>query len=431
MAKKQNTKIQELHPHPRPGLSYFIWILCILFNFYMFLVQFSAWDAAPSLLVEKGLPKLAVGNLLTSYNVAILIFQFPVALLIDKYGPKNMTSLVILFAALGVLMMGNSTTPLGFWLSTFTMGLGGTIAFVNTLKLVSNWFHPEKFTIMLAWTIFATIVGAIIGQPFSTHLISSFGWSKVMFNYGLIGILYALIFFLFVRDSQTGIRYRIVPNPKTFKLWKSVKKALKNGENYVLALFGGLAISQWFAFIGVWHIPFYKLALNVSAKTAGIFNIVSMVGFALGSIVFLYLATRLKKRKLIMGIGTLVALVFSSCSIYIPHLPIGLHVLFDCLTTFSISSSFLVYTMIHEKNIPAITATVIGMVTISLAVFRLLGEHSILWILKATAGPSSDFTNYTVADFQYALIVVPCSLILALIFLIFTKETGGKQVYED
>ena len=296
------------------------------------------------------------------------------------------------------------------------------------MKLISNWFHPEKFTFLLAWTFLALVIGAILGQWVTNVLTENFDWSKMMFNYGLIGILYAIIFFICVRDSSVGISYNIVPNPKHFSLSKSAKKAFKNGENYALAIGCGLAFSQWFSFYGVWHIRFFKATYTLTPSQASWVNLYPMICFAIGTVGFLLLGYYTKKRKIYMIIGTTLSFILSICTLYIPNLPYGLHVTLDCFAAISIGSMALAYTMIHEKNIPAITATVIGMIVFFLAIFRLLGEVIILSILKSTESTTLMFSSEA---YQSALIVLPFSLLLALIALVFVKETYGKQVYDE
>lgn len=430
MNSTQISKEKELFPHPLPWIAYFVWALCLIFNFFMYLIQFSAWTIASSkMVVFNG--AIGIGRELIPYNLAIILLQLPVALLLDKFGPRRMTSIFIFLAAIGVLLVSQSTSIAAMWWSLFVVGVGGTVTTVNTLKLVSNWFLPKRFTIMLAWTSFVMILGAGLGQKLTRELLHHFEWSKIMLTYGLIGMLYAVLFFTFVRDSQVGIRYRIIPDPKKFKLMPAVKRALSKGENYLIALFCGLVFAQWYAFYGIWHTHFYKAVYQIGERAALLLNFTTICSFAIGVVFFLYLASYLKKRKVFMMAGLIVAIVLSLCTIYIAKLPLAVHVLFDCIIALSISTSTLVYTLIYEKNLPAISATVIGMLQIFLAFFRIVGERLILFILEMTKGSPPSFSTITLENFQSALIVVPFSLIIAFIVLIFIKETYGKQVYEE
>lgn len=427
---KQSSREKALFPHPLPWVAYFVWALCLIFNLFMNLIQFSAWTVASQKMLAIS-ETFGIGRELIPFNLAIILFQFPVALLLDKFGPRRMTSIFIFLAALGVLFFSKSTSVATMWWSLFLVGIGGTVTTVNTLKLVSNWFLPKRFTVMLAWSTFFMILGTALGQVVTNALLYSFEWQSIMLTYGLFGILYAILFFAVVRDSQPGIRYRILPNPKQFKLMPAVKKALSKVETYLIALFCGLVFAQWYVFYGIWHTHFYKAVFQIGERGVLLFNFISISSLAVGVVFFLSLASYLKKRKVFMMSGLIVAIILSLCTIYIRGLPLAVHVLFDCIIALSISSSVLVYTLIYEKNLPAICATVIGVLQIFIAFFRITGEKLILFIFEMAKGSKPSFSTLTVENFQSALIVVPTYLIIAFIVLIFIKETYGKQVYEE
>jgi hypothetical protein len=82
-----------------------------------------------------------------------------------------------------------------------------------------------------------------------------------------------------------------------------------------------------------------------------------------------------------MTSGLIVAIILSLCIFYIDEMSLHVHILLDCLIAFSVSTSILVYTLIYEKNLPAIAATVIGMLQIFLAFFKIIGERLGLFIL--------------------------------------------------
>ncbi|WP_420422454.1 MFS transporter [Simkania sp.] len=399
--------------------AYLVWALSLIFIFYVYLIQSSVFAVASSEMI-------GMGRELIPFNLAIVLFQLPVALLLDKIGPRRVTSIFIFVIGLASLLLSQSRSVAAIWWSVFLVGAGGAATIVNIFKLVSNWFSPKRFTIMLAWTFFALVVGVPICQIVFHELLNLFEWPEITFTYGLFGILFAILFFALVRDSHAPLR-----PPKKFNFKRSVKKALSRKENYLLALFCGLVFTQWFAFYGIWHTQFYQDMYLLKASDARLLNFAPICSFAIGVVFFLYVAFYLKKRKVFMMSGLIVAIILSLCTFYIKEMSLGVHVVLDCIIAFSISTSTLVYTLIYEKNLPTIAATVIGMLQIFLAFFKLIGERLILFIIEMTTRHKPSFTSISGESFQSALIVVPFSLIAAFIVLIFIKETYGKQVYEE
>ncbi|CCB89413.1 MFS transporter [Simkania negevensis] len=390
-----------------PSTAYLVWALSLIFVFYIYFIQSSVFAVASRKMVN-------MGRELIPFNLAIFLFQLPAALLLDKVGPRRITSIFIFVTGIAALLLSQSSSGLAIWWTVFLAGVGGTVTIVNILKLGSNWFSPKRFTLLLAWTFFALVLGFPISQIVFHELLNYFEWSKITFTYGLLGIVYAILFFAVVRDSDLPLRL-----PKKFNFQRSVKKALSTGENYLLALFYGLVFAQWFPTYGTWHTEYYQDIYLMNATDAHLLNFAPVSSFAIGVVLFLYLASYLKKRKIFMMSGLIVAIILSLCILYIDEMSLHVHVLLDCLIAFSISTSTLAYTLIYEKNLPAIAATVIGMLQIFLAFFKVIGERLILFILT------------TKGDQPSSLIIVPFSLIAAFIVLIFIKETYGKQIYEE
>jgi len=334
----------------------------------------------------------------------------------------------VLAAALGIILFGYTNSSLPMWVAIFIMGLGATVTSVNTFKLVSNWFPSSHFPFMVGWTIVASIIGAVIGQPLTLLLIKKFGWTKVLINYGMVGILLALVFFLCIRDQNC----RILPKPELFRLGASAKKVFKTPHNYLIALAFGLAIAPWLSFTGRWHDPFYTVVYHLSPKQVSFINLIDLITFAVGALFFALYAQKLKKRKVLMASGVLGSLLFVCLIFYAPHLTFeGLAVL-SGLASFFMSSVTLSYSLIREGNSLYIAATSIAMVTLSLAVLRFIGNHLITWILTNASGKSIEkIFDYATRDFQLGLTLLPVSLLLSFICTIFIKETYGKQYFGE
>ena len=414
--------------HPRPIYPWIIWILCNLFNFYMFLLQFSAWDLRSHLMQKNLLVEADMGTLLDPFVLAVIIFQIPIALLLDEFGPRKVTSLMILVAALGVILFGYSSSPFLTWIAILVMGLGATVTYVNTFKLVSNWFLPSRFPFMVGWTIVASIIGAVIGQPLTFLLVKKFGWSNVLFNYGMVGVLLALVFFLCIRDRN----YRVLPKPELFRVGASAKKVFKSPQNYAIALAFGLAVAPWLSFTGRWHAPFYAVVYHLSPEKLSFINLIDLITFAIGALFFALYAKKLEKRKILMASGVLGSLVFVCLIFYAPSLGFGGLIVLSGLASFLMSSVTLSYSLIREKKPLSIAGTSIAMVTLSLAVLRFIDDHLITWILTTASGKSVEkIFDYATSDFQLGLTLLPVSLLVSFICIIFIKETYGKQYFGE
>lgn len=413
-----NSEKKHLFPHPRPIYPWVIWVLCNLFNFYIFLIQFSAWDLRSYLASNPFLSE----HILDPFIIAIILFQIPVALLIDQFGPRKVTSIFILISAIGVLLFSYKTSPGLMIFGNFLMGLGGTVTYVNTFKLVSNWFLPEKFPIMVGWTILASFIGALVGQPLTLHLVKTFSWSSIMVNYGILGIVFSIVFFLSVRDQG----YQIIPKPKLFRLGAATKKVFKSKQSYLLGLAFGLALAPWLAFTGKWNIFYYE-QYGFSPSQRLIINLFDFACFPIGAIFFGFLAKKTATRKPWVVLGLIGSLILVTLFIYLPPLSFWGIALLTMFTAFFLSSMVLCYTVIRESHIHAIAATAFSVITVSLALLRIIENHLFHGILGQI---NQKPTLYSLIDFKNSLSIIPISIILSLICILFVKETNSSNSIE-
>ena len=425
-----NNKTPIFEAHPRPYYPWVIWILCVFLNFYKFLLKAGTLTIETSLLGENTLRIEGTTTFIDSYFYAVVIFQLPIAFLIDRYGPRRMSSLGLLIAALGAILMGMTYFPFLRAISLIMMGLGGSVAIINALKLISNWFNPRQFALMAGLTVMIGIFGASIGYPLTLKLVESFGWRQGMVDYGIIGILYALLFFLIIRDSEPGARYNINP-PSKEPFWKAIRKALSSGENWVIGLYIGFLLAPWSTFIGVWQAPFLEVAHKVDGRTAMIINLFNIIGFAIGAPILAWLSTRSGRRKPFLYLGPIIALLLVLPKIYIPGLSHPFLMIISFISSFFAGAYVVGYATIHEKNLPMITATVIGMALVVNGVFRIVEDHLINFFLTKGISPLETAFNLPYQSYAKAFLIIPISLILSLVCAFFIKESHCMQKYEE
>ncbi|MGE0831553.1 MAG: MFS transporter [Simkaniaceae bacterium] len=422
----------KYHPHPRPYYPWVIWILCILFIFYNYIIQFAALFINIPLHTKTVANVVNIAHLFDPYALTAFLLQIPVALLIDKYGPRKTTSLAIVITGLGAILFGFSTSMVEIGIAVAIFGVGSTVTIVNALKLASNWFLPSRFAVLVGLTMTAAALGAAVGQPLAHTIIQTLGWRQLMVNLGIIGIVYALLFFSIVRENALGARYSVYPSKLLIPYRVALKKVFKNPQNYLVALFFGLAMSPWVSYFGVWHIPFFQTTYHVSHQEAFIVNVINVIAFGVGAPFFGWISTRHKSRKRFMFLGIIIALILNGCTIYVPSIPFPVVGILTSLSGFFISASTLSYAMSAEKNNPTAYASVFALLYVSALFFRMILDRVIGYIFTSALQSRNvqNFEDITINDYQTSLVIVPIVLILSLLVLFFIKETHAEPSYE-
>ncbi|WP_420422451.1 MFS transporter [Simkania sp.] len=416
------------HRHPRPYYPWVMWLLCILLHFYNFMLRASTYAVRPSIIEESTFTLGSIAAFLDFYSYGLILLQIPVAIMIDRFGPRRISSIGLLIAAIGAILFGYAANIDLQRIFLFIMGAGSTVALLTALKIISNWFPHRYFAAMAGLTSCISVIGGGLGLYLTQYLTKTFEWRQTIIDYGIIGVLYALLFFLIVRDSEPGRRFNINPTPSNVNFKAALKKAFGKKDSWFIALFSGCIIAPWTTFLAVWQIPFLQVSYKVSPDTASLINLTSILGFAIGAPVLGWISTQAKRRKIFMIVCPLLNVLFFCLKVYVPNIPAPLVGMLSFLGTFFVASAILSYTMTHEKNLPLITATVVSLVLIFNNIIRILHDYFFDHIFGSKP---AELSLLPIETIRLALMIVPISSLIGVIFILFVKDTKAEQLTEE
>ncbi len=416
-------------PHHKAKWRFGIWITSVLFVFYKYILEVSPSIMTRDLSTALHIDAAMLGHIAASYYYAYTIMQVPSGLLIDKFGPRNITTLGILLCSFGAYLFSICDGPLLASSARFIIGVGATFAVLNTFKVSSNWFAPKRFALLSGLMITLGTLGAVFGQAPLAIFLKISGWRDGIATLSMVGFIFAGIFYLLVRDKPPHVAYDTTPivNSK-IPLHHALYQSLKKSQTWILSVYSGLAFAPILAFGGLWGISFLETKYTCSHEIAAFLTSLIFVGFALGSPLLCNLSTWIGKRKPIMVYGTLIALALLTLILYvsIPNKLVIGTLLF--LFGFSLSGFLLSFTVIHEINIPIMTASVIGIMNTLNGFFGAITDPLIGFMLDLRASHKESFgLDFNVSDYQIALSFLPAYLIICLLLLLFIKETHCKQ----
>ncbi|MCB1084140.1 MAG: MFS transporter, partial [Simkania sp.] len=94
------------HRHPRPYYPWVMWLLCIFLHFYNFMLRASTYAVRPSIIKESTFTIGSIATFLDFYSYGLILLQIPVAIMIDRFGPRRISSIGLLIAAIGAILFG-------------------------------------------------------------------------------------------------------------------------------------------------------------------------------------------------------------------------------------------------------------------------------------------------------------------------------------
>ncbi|MBA2710230.1 MAG: MFS transporter [Tatlockia sp.] len=369
-----------------------------------------------------------LGNLSAFYFYAYLIMQIPIGIMLDKYSPRKITTCAIFICAISTYIFSQTDSLYTACISRAFMGGAAAFAAVSCFKLASVWFSPKKFAFVSGLFMAAAMLGAVGGQMPLSLLIQEFGWRMALQIISVAGVFLGILYFAVVRDKPVTLAQAHDSDSKTY----SFKTILWTKQTWFLSLYSGLAFAPVSVFGGLWGVPFLETAYQLPRANAALAVSAIFIGFAFGAPFLGWLSDHMGRRKPILYIGTFSALICLTLVIYGTHFSLMTLIALLFCFGFGASGFFTSFAMIRELFPIYLAATVLGVMNTFDSVCEALYEPLVGAFLDWTwEGKIVDGVHhFSLQGFHLSLALLPISLILALITLVFIQETYCRTMEE-
>lgn len=384
--------------------------LCAGFLFYKYILQVYPSVITDQLMREYHLTGAGLGNLAATFYYTYMLTQLCVGVLLDKFSVRRLTAAAIFTCALGVLLFSQTQSLLFAELSRALMGVGVAFATVAYMKLAALWFSPQRYAFVSGLLATAAMAGAVFGQAPLAFLVETLGWRHCLWGVGLAGLGLACLFLLLVKDRAP---FRV---PQVTKItFQEVLQVFKHKNNWLLTAYSGLAFSPVAVFGGLWGNPFLQEAHHLSKTTAASLVSLVFIGLGVGSPLLGMLSDRLRNRRGVMLVSTLVSCLCILLVLYAGFLPTWSLGVLLFLFGFGIGAFMLVFAIGKELNSLRLTATVIAMINASDGVLDALTEPGIGKLLDLTwdGRVVNGVHQFSLHSYHLGLGVLPLYLLLA------------------
>lgn len=408
------------------------WVLitfCSLFLFYKYVLQVSPSVITHELMHRFHLDGASLGNLAATFFYSYLVVQLFAGPLLDRLGARFLTSIAILMCAAGAIWFSQAPTLFQAELARSLIGMGAAFATVSYIKIAAKWFQPKQFAFVSGLLATAAMVGSMCGQlPFAL-LVVDIGWQSSLLYCGIIGIVYALVFYSVVRDDNPLLSASTADARQDIN-FRDVMTVIKFKPNWYLMLYSGLAFSTLAVFSGLWGDAFLQAAYTISKPDAATLTSMSFFGLAVGAPILGYLSDRLATRYNVMLYSLLLSLIALVIALYCPDLPKIAEGAALFIFGFATGAFMLVFAVGKELNALAMTATVVAFLNTGEALIGTFSEPFLGKLLDifGKGAMRNGVSYFSVSDYHIALLALPLYLIGALCFLIAARKSVVRKV---
>ncbi len=158
--------------------------------------------AASALKTDLGFTTIQMGYIFSAFSLTYAILQIPGGVIVDRVNPRKLYPFILIFWSLATLVQGFLKSFVGFIFTRAAIGIFEAPSYPMNNRIVSSWF-PEKER---ASAIAVYTSGQFIGLAFLTPLLviiqSHLGWRGLFITSGVIGIVWAVLWYIFYRSPQ-------------------------------------------------------------------------------------------------------------------------------------------------------------------------------------------------------------------------------------
>lgn len=402
-------------------LPYLVWLGPVLFFAYQFVMRIAPGLVMPELMQKFNVNASEFGLFASLYYVGYAGMQIPVALLLDKFGPRKVITLSAVVCSIATLALIYTNDWKLALLSRFLIGAGSAAGFLGVSKVISLLFSKEKYTRMVGFSFTLGLMGALYGGKPLGSLIQVVGFEKVLILVGCLGFLIATFIYLTLRDGSTETNQK-AENPS---ILFDLKKIVLNKELLMIAFANFLMVGALEGFADVWGVSYLVTSRGIEKSEAALLTSTIFFGMLFGGPALAYFSNKMKSESaLTAACGLLMALLFfimlnynsnlSNALLYVLFFATGILCCYQVLV-FSMGSNLV---PIHLRCVTVAFLNCINMLGGSFFHSSIGNLMDYFW----SGSMNNGLKFYDENTYVYALSIIPIASVLGSLILIFRKK---------
>jgi len=344
-----------------------------------------------------------------SFAIFYVLMGVPIARLADKRNRKNIIAVSLVFWSGFTALCGLVNNFIQLLFARIGVGIGEAGCSPSAHSMISDYYPEKKRATALSVYSSGIYIGILFGFSLGGWLDQTYGWRIAFIAIGLPGIIFAIIFYLLVKEpKRSPMNSDLIASDLRLSQSTMLSQVIylfsKPSFVFLCAAVGLHTFSSYA--LGNWLPAFLSRIHGLSTAQIGLYaGLIIGIAGALGTLVGGYLADRLSVDDKswymkVPGYAALIALPFLLIYYLYPTVSIALAALFiayACLSSFLAPSIAITHSLVPD-NMRAFSSSilflvlnlvglgfgplVVGMISDYLA--PSYGAESIRWALVAT-----------------------------------------------
>ncbi|MEM9278557.1 MAG: MFS transporter [Pseudomonadota bacterium] len=413
--------------------AWFIWCLSALAFSYAFIQRVTPSVMVDDLMAEFAIGAAVLGTLSALYFYPYVLMQVPLGALIDRLGARLLLTVALSVAGLGSFIFASSDTLFLAYTGRLLIGIGCAVGFLGSLAIAAKWFPPHRFAFFSGLVMLFGMSGGILGQGPLASVLTDVGWRNAMLGLGGFGILLALMVFIFVRNTPEGSSSSNAPQQSWWQVWSGLARAISRLEVWKIAIVASTMSGAMLTLGGLWGTPYLISAYGLDKAYAASLVSLMFLGWAFGAPSIGWLSDRIKRRKILLIIGSAILCVCLAIICFIPDLPLWITVTLFVISGTSGSAMATCFALVRENSPPEISGSVFGIVNSLTVASGAVLQPGVGYILDQIW--NGTFENgarvYSTADYQTGFLLILASCMLGFCISLLLKENPATNSTQE
>jgi len=208
---------------------------------------------APELLRDLAIGPSSLGLLTAAYFIAFASFQLPLGVLLDRFGPRRVESLLLLVAALGAFCFARADSMAELILGRALIGLGVSACLMAAFKAYTQWFAAEQWPLINGFQMAAGGLGALAATSPVQWLLQWTDWRGVFVGLALCTLAVSALVLLVVPERGAAAKGETFADQA-----RGVAIVFTDRGFWRIAPLTALSQASLFAVQGLWAGPWLK-----------------------------------------------------------------------------------------------------------------------------------------------------------------------------
>ena len=227
-----------------------------------------------------------------AFALGYTIMMVPSGWLVDRYGPRKTLALIVFLWSMLTAATGWVRGTAILLLVRFLFGIAEAGAFPGAARAISNWLPTRERGLALGLLNTGSRLGAAFGLSAMSFSVWRFGWRFSFLALGVVGVLWAALWFWWFRDEpipnhSLPVAEKAETTPQDASARPRVKaldgRSLLRSRSVYLVLFQYFASQFTFFLCFSWLLPYLETHYGLSGTEAGIYAAIPLYCGALAN----------------------------------------------------------------------------------------------------------------------------------------------------